>query len=294
MIDTTFPVVGTTTSMLFASAQPQQDSRAADQKASAYGVLVNELSWLVLKKSCLDILPPRFRFCDLGGGSAVWSLRTLREYPGASGTALFRSQRALSEALAQVEREGMIDRLRCVLTTGDPTSLPDGTFDLCSCLNDLLATTERPDVLLRHAVRIAKPGGLMVLLVPNLYHAVSVHLASARLEDAEQALSGRGVPHPGMPTLNLYTPRSIEDLLRRVGAYPKLTLGLPTTVRAPGEGAIAPTTDLSELLLQKDVRARVLEIEQMLLEASPVARGNVLLSIASAPQRAERWGEYWL
>jgi SAM-dependent methyltransferase len=275
------------------SADPAIPNDAqAYERLDDHGQLSEQLLWSVLTKSALRALPHGFRFCDAGGGSGRWSRRILAERGDASGVLLRGPERQLASAEESNEEHG--DRLRIA---PDLCGIADKSFDLAFSLHDMLAAAEQPGTLLKQLVRITKPGGFIAVVAPNLYHAIFLNLAHARLQEAERALTGRASYRPGAPERNVFTPRSLEEMVVRAGACPRATVGFPTVVHPSSadpdlrEGQTFPAAALAN----EESRRRIVAIEEaLLMESGPAPRGIDLISIAIVPSTAQRWGDFWL
>lgn len=268
----------------------------------AEGRRCSEMLWAVLTKTVFAALPRQFHFCEVTSDASQWSERILDEYPAARGVILGGPDNAKGENRGRSvsgATEHVSGRLR--ISPNDFASgaseIEDKSFDLTLSVNGTLARVERPDVALRELVRITKPAGLVVCLVPNLHHAVFLNLARGSLEDAERALAGRARIAPQAQELNLFTRTSIEDGLRRAGACPQATDGLLAVVSpwnaygTPSE-ARESATEESELHARKQ---KILAIEQALFGKAGLALpGSDLLSVAVVPPSTQRWGDFWL
>lgn len=269
--------------------------RAADPIGSVYRFVARELLWAALRNGVLTALPPKFRFCDVGSSGGGWPCRILAEYPEATGLALCRTQEAYSDGLVWRRRRGYETRLQVVrMESADVGSLEDESFDAVFSLDDLVARAQRPDVLLSDFVRITVRGGLIAFLVPDLHHAVLLNLANARVAAAECALHGRGTLAPDLAELNLYTPRSIEELLKGAGACPRVTLGVPATVHPSSDEMDGGLRGLTSVLSDGPTRTKIRSvIETLLRSGARLAHGEELLSVSQVPPPRERWGDYW-
>jgi SAM-dependent methyltransferase len=283
--------------------EPAKGSADAQSRQAAGGRRCSrEMLWTVLTSKVLAGLSPQFRFCEVTGDAPQWLDRILEKHPEATGVALSgmtNAKRESGEAPPSSDTQCSGGRLQT--SRNDLASygleMEDHSFDLTFSLNGALARVERPDVALGELVRITRPGGLVVCLVPNLYHVVLCNLARGSFEDAERALEGRARIAPGGQELNLFTRTTIEEALRRAGACPRATEGLPAIIspwHAYGEpkesGEVAakdPEVD--------DYSEKVWTIEQALFAMAHLAPvGTSLLSVAAVPSSTEHWGDFWL
>lgn len=264
------------------------------ENARAVDSLPDSLLWAVLNERVLHGLAREMRFCEVGTGIGGWSGRILREYSAARGVALIDSPGTVAAALGERDRhQGYQERLKVYSLDSMPLSKFDQhSFDLTFSFSSLLARSRSPESVLKELVRVTKPRGYIVCLVPNMHHAASWNLARSRIDGAERALSGRGTFGVGMPESNLYTRESIEALMTEAGACPEVTLGLPpcsadASAAKVGYREGVPSSDLSRSLWRK-----IVDIEKKLLTTSAL-RGTDLLSIARVPHAPSQWGQFW-
>jgi len=257
----------------------------------AYRIRPDELLWSVFAKNVLSAVPRNFRFCDMGG-METWSLRILREYPNARGLALRPSTEILSRASPNgIDCE---ERLQFAPVEGhDIASVSSELFQVTLCCYEVDGAPAQPAVLLREAVRITKPGGFLVSLFPSLRDAV-LFPPHPRVAKCESAVSEDGEGVSDMSERNLYTPQSIEKLMKLAGAQTLMTFGFPTTVYPWNEEASADS-DLLKVLSPRASRTEAPTPGGFSLRPSSRApRGSELLSIAVVPEPPQRWGEFWL
>ena len=251
--------------------------------------LPDSLLWDVLVDRVLRELSREMRFCEVDAGTGGWSSRLLREYPGARGVALIDSRMAVAGVIGdRGHSNGYRERLKVYSPDAMPLAKFDQhAFDLTFSFGGVLAWSRNPESVAKELVRITRPRGYVVSLVPNMHHAVSWNLTHSRIDEAERALGGRGTFGAELQELNLYTRESIEALMTRAGACPELSLGLPPCgFEEGGDGdAVLPNTARSSL-------RKILDIEKQLLTTSAL-RGTHLLSIARVPYCPAQWGQFW-
>jgi SAM-dependent methyltransferase len=255
--------------------------------------LPDSLLWDVLADRVLRELSSEMRFCEVDADTGGWSGRLVREYPGARGVALVDSRMAVAGVIGdQSHAHRGMERLKVYSVDSMPLSKFDQhSFDLTFSFSGLLAWSRYPESVVKELVRVTKPRGHIVSLVPNMHHAVSWNLTHSRIDEAERALSGRGTIGAETQELNLYTRESIEALMTRSGACPELTLGLPPC------GAEGSAVDECEGEVLRDpsslsVRRKILDIQKQLLTTSAL-RGTHLFSIARVPYCPTQWGQFW-
>jgi len=267
-----------------------------DEASVAYVDLSTKVVRSVVVGRTRATLPSRFQFCEIASGPPTWSVRLLEEFPEANGVVVGATDDPVEDAVTRRSASVHGNRLQVVpFGLAGLKDLRCGTFDLTFALDHVLDVVEDPRWILDHIVRITKPGGLVISLVRNLCDAVSASLADARVEEAEQALTGKGKCIATSAELNLFTSRSIEELVKAAGARPCATLGVPVALpprRLDVHGRRA--SSVFEMLSNCESLERILRIERALLDQRGGAlRGSHLLSIAVVPLRGEGWGDFW-
>jgi hypothetical protein len=273
-----------------------EHERLDDDASLAYANVSTKVVRSVVVSRARAALPSRFRFCEIAAGPSAWSFVLLEEFSDAHGIVVC-APNDLAELVARRSAGGYEGRLE-VVPIGLPAlaDLQCDTFDLSLTLDGVLDAADEPAWILTHLVRITKPGGLVMSLVRNLCDAVSASLAEACIQQAEQALTGKGRCMPNTEELNLFTAQSIEDLVRAGGARPWATLGVPAaapqrSLESHGHHA----SSVSSMLSDGDSLERILRIEQALLDQrGGTTRGSHLLSLAVVPSRGTSWGDFWL
>jgi SAM-dependent methyltransferase len=104
---------------------------------------------------------------DVGSGIGHWSRVLLPHLPAEARIfGIDREETWVKQAAARAAQAGYGDRVSYRL--GDATAIPfhDGVFDLVTC-QTLLIHVKDPRAVLREMMRVAKPGGLVLLAEPN-------------------------------------------------------------------------------------------------------------------------------
>jgi hypothetical protein len=114
------------------------------------------------------------------------------------------------------------------------------------------------------------------------------------VREAEQALTGRASFAPGLPEVNVFTPRSLAEMIRRAGAHPCATIGLPAVLTPRPDVDLRDEQLLSPQLCDEESFGKILGIEEALLTEGEVPpRGSDLLAIAIVSHAAQCWGDLW-
>ncbi len=267
--------------------------KAADYDAvdaQSYWRLSDQLLWWLLDRFVRPRLPPHARVLDAGGGTGRWMLKMLDACPDASGVLVDLSPHMLAVARGKAERLGLTDRLHFVeadLEQADNAALPADTFDLAISFHNVLGFVTDPYAVIARLAASLRPGGQLVLVVPNRYHAAFFSLAGHKVEEAESAIArGKGRFTADMPAMHLFAPDDLQRVCDRHGlAITRLT-GFPVLMY-PGQQEtqlFGSTASLARLLDDPDTFARILAIEQhAVLGADVAARGNNLFLAARRP-----------
>ncbi len=100
---------------------------------------------------------------DVGCGGGEHSLFCARQ--GAAVIALDRDAARLAQTEAKL-KDSPAHAYRAICTDCDPIPLPDGTADVVIC-TEVLEHVADPSVILAELVRIARPGGHLLVTVPD-------------------------------------------------------------------------------------------------------------------------------
>lgn len=109
-----------------------------------------------------------------------------------------------------------IRRVACDLSL---LAFPNETFDLVTC-NMVVEHIAEPQKIFSEFFRVLRPGGIVVILTPNLYHFVNIVSLSTPFWFHQWVLKklGQRPPEDVFPTLyKCNTQRAMQDGLRRVG-----------------------------------------------------------------------------
>jgi ubiquinone/menaquinone biosynthesis C-methylase UbiE len=277
-----------TSSYVAGGLEPATAGRDVDHRD-----FLEELVWRIFARNGLESLPSPLRFCSVGSGAGRWSMRMLDHCGRATGVAVHRTRESALATTRARDTKKYQSRLQVESSSGDALAgLSNAAFDVTFGLQHALDLADRPGVLMRELVRVTKPGGLVVVRVPHLAHAVHVNLTHGRLNEAQRALSGRAEIAPDTHERNLFTPQSVEQLMRSAGAEPRTTLGFPAVLSPwcpPTESA-----GLAALVAENASRATILSIEDDLLSLGERwPRGEELLAIATVRPSSNGWGDFW-
>jgi len=137
---------------------------------------------------------PGRRLLDIGGGSGGFA--RLADEAGWQVTALELNQ----DNSRRLEAQG----LQVIVKHLETADLPSGSFDLIS-LWDVMEHLVDPVLTLTEARRLMAPGGLLLILVPNVESLVT------------RLLHEKSHTFGGHSHLNHFSPRTLETLLNKTG-----------------------------------------------------------------------------
>jgi 2-polyprenyl-3-methyl-5-hydroxy-6-metoxy-1,4-benzoquinol methylase len=160
-------------------SQPQQEM---DRLKYQYGL--DLVSWRL----------PRRRLLDIGGGGGAFA--RLATEDGWQVTTLELNQ----ESSKRLASQG----LKVIVKHLEMADLPSGGFDLIS-LWEVLEHLVDPGLTIREIRRLLAPGGLLLVLVPNVES-----LATRLLHEKSRTFGGHS-------HLNHFSPRTLESLLKKSG-----------------------------------------------------------------------------
>ena len=136
-----------------------------------YWKLSDELLWSIFSKKVLDKLPRGFKFIDAGGGTGRWAKKILDNYD-ATGIIYDISEEMLEQARNKFNTSNYENRIELVKGDLHELKIEDGIFDLAFNFHNVLGFVQNPSIVISELSRVTKKGGLVVSLVPNLYHNI--------------------------------------------------------------------------------------------------------------------------
>ncbi|UJW30528.1 class I SAM-dependent methyltransferase [Saccharothrix sp. AJ9571] len=256
-----------------------------DVDAQAYWRLSDALLWDALHDHVLPAVPGHGRMVDAGAGTGRWSDRILRARPDLTATLVDLSPDMLSEAAAKARGGQYVDRVTPVEADlrEVSTSVPPSSAELVISFHNVLGFLPEPERTIEDLAALLVPGGQLVVVVPNAYHAAFFNLTLRAVGEAERAIAERrGRFTRDMPMMRLFTPAGISEAFRAAGVVPHLLTGFPVLVY-PGYQETqlhGQSASLGEWLDEPAEYDAVHALERRLLgDASLAARGNNLLVV---------------
>lgn len=255
-----------------------------------YWAFSDELLWELLQTLVLNKLQDRgvVHLLDAGAGTARWSSRIMQFLPMAQGTLIDASPDMLGVAKEKMERLGLADRSKIFerdLQTFDPTEFQGQ--DLVISFHNVLSFVDKPEVVIDKLMRTLAPGGTMILVIPNRYHAAYFSLFQGRWKELERVRASWSVKFAdSVPEMFVFTPDAARATLLNAGAADVKTYGFPVTIYPQmEETAIAGSSGFAKKVLSDEMNRRfLLDFEKELCQREEAAaRGNNLLVIARKP-----------
>jgi SAM-dependent methyltransferase len=104
---------------------------------------------------------------DVGSGQGHWGMLLSSVLPGdASFAGVEREPEWVAEAGRRAERLGLADRFRFLQGVAESIPFDDASFDLVTCQTVLIHVPD-PRAVVREMLRVAKPGGQVIVAEPN-------------------------------------------------------------------------------------------------------------------------------
>lgn len=255
-----------------------------------YWRLSDKLLWENFKTTVLNKLPSNFKFLDAGGGTGRWSLKILEEFPHSTGMIVDISTEMLNEARNKMQNRKLLNRIEIV--EKDLENLEDieeDKFDLSFNFHNVLGFVNNPEIVVDELRRVTKVNGYVVSLVPNLYHNIFFNIFVNNIKLARDAIkSGKGKFTDNMPSMNMFTPNSIEEIYIKNGLDVEMVSGFPITIY-PGmqETQIEGNSKhVQDILSNPEVFDDVYNIEKELFKNHDIAaRGNQIYIIGIKKNR---------
>jgi SAM-dependent methyltransferase len=265
-------------------ARKARDYDRVDEQV--YWQLSDELLWELIT----EVLPGTdvaFRFLDAGGGTGRWTERIVHGYPQSSGVLYDLSAEMLAEARKkQTGRDGEAGRV--TLHHGDLAAvrevLAGERFDVVICLHNVAGFVPDFQRCFRDLASLLCPGGVIVLVAPNLYHVSWYNVLRREFGDAAKALNeGCGRFTADMPAMRLFTPTQLRALSEAASLDIVTLTGFPV-LTYPGFEETQITGDspgAAGILSGPSGFASVLDLERSAVrEPDVAARGNNLFLAA--------------
>lgn len=279
------------------AAAPRSDPKAVVDyfrtRAEEYDLVENQAYWrlsdLLLGEAIeatLTELPESLQFLDAGGGTGRWSEWLLRRRPHARGVLYDISPDMTRVASAKAGNQGFGERLEIINDNLDfvEARLGRSRFDLVIVLHNVLGFVDDPEQTVARLARLLSPGGHLVAFAPNRFHAAYFNLSQGRVEDAREALTGRGRFTTNMPPIWLFTPSELRAMFQSQGLEIEWLTGFPVLLY-PDEEETKLQGQSPRLAVQLEVGFdQVAELErQAMREPDAAGRGNNLFIAARRP-----------
>lgn len=176
--------------------------------------------------AALALLPGGAALLDLGCGTGEFAARAAARYRSVVATDVSPAVIAEARATRGAPAAGEAALRFEVLDANQPLPFPDGAFDGVVSLSTLQYVLD-PEQLLREAARVLRPGGHLLVEVPNLaYLPQRLRLAAGR--PPRTSYWRHGIDGGN---LHYFTGDLLESLVRGAGLLPR---------RLTGSGVFAP------------------------------------------------------
>lgn len=265
-------------------ARKARDYDRVDEQV--YWQLSDELLWELIT----ELLPgpdTAFRFLDAGGGTGRWTERIVRGYPQSSGVLYDLSAEMLAEARKKLTGRNR-EAGRVTLHQGDLAAvrevLAGERFDAVICLHNVAGFVPDFQRCFRDLASLLCPGGVIVLVAPNVYHVSWYNVLRREFGDAAKALhEGCGRFTADMPAMRLFTPTQLRVLSEAASLDIVMLTGFPV-LTYPGFEETQISGDspgAAGILSGPSGFASVLALERSAIrEPDVAARGNNLFLAA--------------
>ena len=163
------------------------------------------------------VSPETGHLVDFGCGNGAQTLLFAGDFDRLTGVDV--SEEFLKEFRLEIAARGLEDRMKAVAAGGGPIPLPDGSADVVTCFTVL---EHVPDEMaaLREMHRILRPGGKLIITVPNRWWVFETHGADLPLLPWNRVPLVSWWPkklHDRWARARIYRRREIEELLVQSG-----------------------------------------------------------------------------
>lgn len=225
------------------------------------------------------------RILDAGGGTARWATWLLERLPRSSVTLVDLSPDMLSVAEDKIKRRNLDQRckLHC-LDLHEINSYGLGQFDLIISLHNVLSFVVDPQDIIKQLSTMLNPGGRIVLVIPNHYHAAYFSTTQRRPEELRRLRdSGKVKFTSSVPEMHTFFPEGVCRSLMGLGAKSAEAYGFPVTVYPEhAETEITGSGEKAKNIFGDTALFSELDVleHELCLRPEAAARGNNLFVIA--------------
>lgn len=198
-----------------------------DVEKQSYWRLSDRLLWSLIQEQ-LSKLPDDFYFLDAGGGTGRWSKKILENYPRSIGVLVDLSDKMMTEA---VKKNVFGERWKVIIENIQNLNFDDNTFDLVINTHNVLGFVEDTKKALGEMSRVLKKNGILISVVPNVYHGAFFNLFQSNINGAKRLITyHKGKFVNNMPELNMFTPLSIKNFYKKAGILNPICFGFPILI----------------------------------------------------------------
>lgn len=160
---------------------------------------------------------PRQHLVDIGCGNGAQTLEFTKNFDLVTGVDI--SEEFLADFKLEIAERGLVDRVKTVASTGQSVPLDDGCAD---CVTSFTVLEHVPDqrAALAEMHRLLRPGGRLMLTVPNRWWIFETHGADLPLLPWNRVPLVSWWPkslHDRYARARIYRKREIRDLVSKAG-----------------------------------------------------------------------------
>jgi SAM-dependent methyltransferase len=159
---------------------------------------------------------------------------------------------------------------------------PQVRADLVICFHNVIGFVAAPSTVMLNLYSMTAPGGYVVVMFPNRYHAAYFNVKRGATQAAADALLGWGRFAEDMPHIHMFTPETASSLCADAGYQAQAVLGFPKFIY-PGYEETRIQGDSSvvvDVLSDATTRSEIAKLELEYLYEPAAARGNNIVVIA--------------
>lgn len=259
-----------------------------ERKAEDYDLVDNQIFWQLsdkllaeyIDKVITDHLDKDFCFFDAGAGTGRWSHYLLKKYPKSKGYLFDLSQDMLAQAKRKLEAGRLINRsvIKQFNLDNDFTKELARSFDFVFCFHNAIGFLNDARIFLQRLAFITNKDGVVVIMAPNMYHAIYFNLIQAKVDTAVSIYNtNRGKFINSMPEINFFTPTYISRILNEAGFDIIQLTGFPSIVYPGYQEALitGDSVETKSTFSKKSNFEKIFELEKQLLNHNDLsARGT--------------------
>lgn len=224
----------------------------------------------------------KLKIFDAGAGTGNWT-KYILDVQNSSAILFDMNPKMLQVAFKKLRSS---QKSRYKIIEGNLEELadyPKEKSDVIICLHSVIGLARDTDKILKNFYSYLDHKGLLILMTPNKYHALSFSKANNNTQEIKRILQDSTVRFKkNMPEMFCYTPEELKQKLLNIGFKIVKVFGFPVTIYPDSKDTNPLRKETTnKILMDKKKRKELFEIEKILSSDHQQAwRGNNLIAVA--------------